>query len=92
MDFVAVVRVWETTKGSVWAELREDVVERAVRYAGVRVEWLLAPAERRADMEEAPTRCHDAFISSLDIFARNLVARGRRVVAATVDDGPQDDR
>lgn len=58
-------------------QLEADLVRRAVRYARLRVDWLLADPEHRGDMSEERTRTHNALIDACNILSRQLHQRGR---------------
>ena len=50
--------------------LYRDMIKRAVRYANIRAEWNLLPAEERREKDSSRTSAHDAFIASVNIVAR----------------------
>jgi hypothetical protein len=56
--------------------LADSLLKSAVRYARIRVDWLLSDNEQRADMEAERTSAHNAFISQCDILARNMANAG----------------
>lgn len=59
-------------KSSKHQGLSDSLLKSAVRYARIRVDWLLSDNEQRADMEVERTSAHNAFISQCDILARNM--------------------
>jgi len=76
MDYVKSVEIWRQIQASNLHELRQDLVELAVRYARMRVDYLLADVERQRVLGADRTACHNALISSCDILARNMSQRG----------------
>lgn len=56
--------------------LVERLFHSAIRYARIRVDWMLLPLEQRMELEEERTIAHNAFISSCDILARNMAKQG----------------
>lgn len=76
MDYDTAVGIWREIQASRLSDLREDVVELAVRYARIRVDYLLAEPERRGSLGADRTACHNALIASCDILARNMEKHG----------------
>jgi hypothetical protein len=56
--------------------LVDKLTHSAIRYARIRVDWMLLPVEQRMELEEERTIAHNAFISSCDILARNMAKQG----------------
>jgi len=52
------------------------MLKAAIRYAGLRGEWLMADAETRNEMDVERTAAHNTFISSCDIVSRNMLKLG----------------
>ncbi len=48
------------------------LVDAAVRYARLRVDWVRADADERARLEDARTRAHNALIDACNILARGM--------------------
>ena len=76
MDYDASVEIWRRIRETTLSDLREDLVNLAVRYARMRADYGLAGAERRGDLEIDRTACHNALIASCDILARNMAKHG----------------
>jgi len=53
-----------------------SLVKSAVRYARLRVDWLLSDQEGRNELEAERTASHNAFISTCDILSRNMLKSG----------------
>ncbi len=71
------VRVFEAMKQTTrWPDLLDDLVNAAVRYARIRVDWALASADQRMEMDQSRTHAHDAFIDCCDILSRNMARVG----------------
>lgn len=76
MNFEESADLWRQIRVSSLIELRQDVVELAVRYARIRVDYQLASPESQGELEGARTACHNALISACDILARNMAQHG----------------
>lgn len=76
MTMELAVTLFENIQTTQLTTLREDLVESAIRYARIRVDWLLADSERRQSMEDERTTAHNAFITTCDILARNMTNKG----------------
>jgi len=76
MDYETAADIWRQMRASALADLRQDLVELAVRYARLRVDYHLAGAEQQSVLESVRSTCHNALISSCGILARNMAKRG----------------
>ena len=56
--------------------LADALLKSAVRYARLRVDWLMSDPESRMDIDMERTAAHDAFIASCDILSRNMIKAG----------------
>lgn len=56
--------------------LANDLIKAAVRYARLRVDWLLATQEARRDSDPARRHAHNAFIDACNILSRNMQRAG----------------
>lgn len=68
--------IYREMKSTQWESLVEDVIESAIRYARIRVDWLFASQEDRRAMEGNRSSAHTAFIDSLNILSRNMRKAG----------------
>jgi hypothetical protein len=57
-------------------DLLRELEAAAVRYARLRVDWLLCEPAQRSDLAATRTRAHDAFIACCDILARAMAEAG----------------
>lgn len=57
-------------------ELRQDFLEKAVRYARIRTDWELAEQARQQELDEYRKRTHDALIDACNILSRAMAERG----------------
>ena len=57
-------------------DLKEDLVDAAIRYARLRVDWVLADPEKQASIESDRSASHNAFIVTCDILNRNMAKHG----------------
>ncbi|MPL98357.1 hypothetical protein SDC9_44561 [bioreactor metagenome] len=48
----------------------------ALKYSDYRVKWLIADINEKIEIDEERTRAHNAFISSCDSLARNMLLNG----------------
>lgn len=55
---------------------RDDLLDAAIRYAGIRCEWARASVERRAEIDPARTRAHDVLIDAFNILSRETGRAG----------------
>lgn len=58
-------------------ELYEELIQTAVRYAGIRAEWCLMDREKKAERDSGRTACHDSVIVKFNMLARYLKMQGR---------------
>lgn len=59
--------------------LRDDLIERAVRYARIRTDYAMADLEGKASMEDMRSKSHDSFIDSCNILSRNMANKGEDI-------------
>lgn len=62
----------KTTLGS----LKNDLINLAVEYSRLRVEWYLADDETKQEMDHIRTAKHNAFIDSCNILSREMIKIG----------------
>jgi hypothetical protein len=68
--------IYETISSTKLDSLLSPLLEIGVRYARIRVDWLLASQENRQEMEKTRTRTHTAFIDACNILSRNMHEAG----------------
>ncbi len=76
MDFGTAADILREIRATKLTELRDDLIELAVRYARIRVDYHFASAEQQSMLGSSRSACHNAFISSCDILARNMAQHG----------------
>jgi len=76
MDHSKAARIWEQISSSQLSDLRESLIQQAVRYSRFRVDWESAGMAERLAMDAARTSAHDRFIDSCNILSRNMVENG----------------
>jgi len=59
--------------------LKEYFVSSAIRYARLRVDWLMSEGEERLRLDEIRRSAHNALISALDSLSRNLGEDGENI-------------
>ena len=64
------------TDDSLLTELKADLLDKAVRYARIRVDWELADLSRRHELDEYRKRAHDSLIDACNILARTMAQVG----------------
>lgn len=70
-------RILRSVEQSVVPEaLRRLWLEAAVRYAGLRAAWWLAPPPERLGMDASRTSAHDSFIDACNILSRAMAGAG----------------
>jgi len=53
--------------------LKKDLINYAVEYSRIRVEWYLAADEDKAALEDTRSRKHNAFIDACNIISREML-------------------
>jgi len=76
MEYHEACVIWKQICESKLTDLRQDLLELAIRYARMRVDYFLADAERQRFLGSDRSACHNAFICSCDILARNMNQHG----------------
>src|SRR4051794_30341713 len=76
MDLETVTGIYRTIGASQWIDLRQDLVDVAIRDARARVDWLLADPAKQQEMGHDRTVTHNALIVACDILARNMAKSG----------------
>lgn len=61
-------------KDSQHAVARRELFRKAVAYAHLRANWMLATREERLDMDQRRTLAHNAFIDACNILSRAMAA------------------
>jgi hypothetical protein len=56
--------------------LVDNLLNCAVRYSRIRVDWFFSDQKERTDMDEERTIAHNALISNCDILSRNMKQAG----------------
>ena len=63
-------------------ELRQDFLEKAIRYARIRTDWELAEPARRHELDEYRKRTHDGLIDACNILSRVMTEQGHDALVA----------
>lgn len=53
-------------------ELVNELILYAIRYAQIRVEWMLSDKNKRIEMDSIRTQSHNVFIDSCNILSRHM--------------------
>ena len=59
-----------------YKELRNQLIEHAVNYARIRVDWKLMDVEERKKMDDLRASTHTVFINSCNILSRYMKNNG----------------
>lgn len=65
-------RILGSIAASRFDDLGTDLLEAAVRYARLRVDWALAPVELRKGMDRERTLAHNVLIDAFNILSRAM--------------------
>jgi len=79
MDHATAERIWRELQRSSQQALRRDLVTKAVRYARIRVDWLLADPAGRDALELTRTLAHNALIDACNILCRAMLRAGEEI-------------
>jgi hypothetical protein len=79
MDHERASAIWRPIGVSHLAELRLGLVRSAIGYSQSRVQWNLASAEQRIEMDQARTAAHNVFIDACNILSRNMAKAGESI-------------
>jgi len=56
--------------------LKNDLINYAVEYSRIRVDWYITPDENKNEIENLRTAKHNAFIDSCNILSREMIKAG----------------
>lgn len=56
--------------------LRDDLLNYAVEYSRIRVDWYFTPDENKNEIENLRAAKHEAFIDSCNILSREMIKAG----------------
>lgn len=68
--------IWQQIGTSSEGRLCRTLVEKAVRYARIRVDWQLTPKAERQDLEQTRTLAHNSLIDACNILSRAMQKAG----------------
>lgn len=74
------------------AELYDELIEVATRYASIRANWLLLSREERMDRDSGRTSSHNSVITHFNMLARYLSQQGKPAVWRDALGYEEDDR
>ena len=72
MDFDTARRLYGQIGVTKFGELKNELLNFAVRYARLRTDWQLADINERKAMDSHRTATHDALIDACNILSRNM--------------------
>ena len=76
MDYRTTERIYAQIELTGLTQLKEALLQAAVRYARIRTDWYFMSDEERRDIDRMRTAAHDAFIDSCNILSRNMHKAG----------------
>ena len=76
MDLSEARSIFQEIQATKFKGLADDLVKAAVRYARIRTDYQLAPADRRREMDERRSRAHNVLIDCCNILSRNMNKNG----------------
>jgi hypothetical protein len=76
LDYPTAVSLYSQIQAAKSTDSYQDLLESAIRYAALRVQWLQTEGDVRADVDIRRTRAHNAFIDQCNILARMMAAGG----------------
>lgn len=76
MDFDTAQHLFRQIEATKLVELKNELLNAAVRYARLRTNWQLADLEQRREMDRHRTAAHDALIDACNILSRNMAKTG----------------
>jgi len=68
--------IYQEIQATKYTSLADDLAKAAVRYAGIRADWQLAPVKQRREMDDLRSRAHNVLIDSCNILSRNMAKAG----------------
>jgi hypothetical protein len=69
-------QIQESQQEPTLALLYRELLQAAVRYAGIRAVWTLTDREGRTAMDQERTHSHNRFIDACNILNRNMAKSG----------------
>jgi hypothetical protein len=76
MELNHVNEIYEEFIASKHQTLVKSLINYAVKYSNLRVEWLLSDIETRTEIDVVRTRTHNALISAYNALVRNMRESG----------------
>jgi hypothetical protein len=68
--------IYEQINGTRLHQLKEALLQSAIAYARIRVDWYTASVDARREMDQHRTNVHNAFIDACNILSRNMAKHG----------------
>lgn len=68
--------IYPSIKNTHFSDLACSLVNSAIRYARIRVDWERSLPDLRRDTDDERTRAHNTFIDSCNILSRNMARVG----------------
>jgi hypothetical protein len=76
MELEQAQQIFKIINNSRYTTMAYSLLQSAVRYSRLRVDWYFSEQQQRTEMDEERTISHNAFISECDILSRNMKAAG----------------
>ena len=72
MDFKEFRNIYQLIETTSLSGLKRDLINSAIRYSRIRVDWKMATIKDRKVLEDSRRVAHDVFIDACNILARNM--------------------
>lgn len=79
MELNDAMHIFEALKGSKHTQLFNALMERAMIYSRIRVDWYYAALDEQPELDYERTMAHDEFISACAMLSRNMKETGEDV-------------
>ena len=76
MDLTGAQKIFDTLQSSKHTQLFNTLMERAVIYSRIRVDWYYAALDEQLDLDYDRTVAHDEFISSCAMLSQKMKETG----------------
>ena len=79
MDYQRALLIYTSIQKSALSNLKSELIQAAIRYSRLRVDWQLANLEERKYLNNERTIAHNSFIDSCNILSRNMAKSGEDI-------------
>ncbi len=79
MDYPKALLIYSSIEKSTFQNLKSELIQAAIRYSRLRVDWQLSDLEERKNLDNERTFAHNSFIDSCNILSRNMAKAGEDI-------------